>query len=100
MFSISTLWDGVIDPLIGTWMDRSRARGTLQRTWMWRASVPLALLLVVLVLAGDNLPLWLLFALLPTAGWLMVAVLLVLIARVWPRGEASAAPLATSAQPH
>jgi glycoside/pentoside/hexuronide:cation symporter, GPH family len=64
MFSISTLWDGVIDPLIGTWIDRSTARGTTHRAWMWRAAVPLALLLVVLVLIGDGLPLWLLLPLL------------------------------------
>lgn len=64
MFSISTLWDGVIDPLIGTWVDRSTARGTTHRAWMWRAAVPLALLLVVLVLAGDTLPFWLLLPLL------------------------------------
>jgi glycoside/pentoside/hexuronide:cation symporter, GPH family len=60
MFSISTLWDGVIDPAIGTFIDRSIARGTLHRAWMWRAALPLALLLVVLVLAGDTFPLWLL----------------------------------------
>jgi glycoside/pentoside/hexuronide:cation symporter, GPH family len=64
MFSLSTLWDGVIDPLIGTWIDRSTARGTTHRAWMWRAAMPLALLLVVLVLVGDTLPLWLLLPLL------------------------------------
>lgn len=60
MFSLSTLWDGVIDPAIGTFIDRSTARGTTHRAWMWRAALPLALLLVVLVLAGDTFPLWLL----------------------------------------
>ena len=64
MFSLSTLWDGVIDPLIGTWIDRSTARGTPHRAWMWRAAVTLALLLVVLVLVGDTFPLWLLLPLL------------------------------------
>lgn len=64
MFSISTLWDGVIDPLIGTLIDKSRARGTVQRVWMWRAAVPLALLLLMLVVAGDMLPFWLLLPLL------------------------------------
>ena len=64
MFSLSTIWDGVIDPLIGTWIDRSAARGTTHRAWMWRAALPLALLLVVLVLVGDGLPLWLLLPLL------------------------------------
>jgi glycoside/pentoside/hexuronide:cation symporter, GPH family len=56
MFSISTLWDGVIDPLIGTMVDRSKARGTTHRMWMWRAAVPLAVLLVVLLAFGDVLP--------------------------------------------
>ena len=64
MFSLSTLWDGVIDPLIGTWVDRSTARGTTHRAWMWRAAVPLALLLAAVVLVGDALPLWLLLPLL------------------------------------
>lgn len=56
MFSLSTLWDGVVDPLIGVGVDRSTARGTPHRAWMWRAALPLAALLVVLLAFGDTLP--------------------------------------------
>lgn len=64
MFSLSTLWDGVVDPLIGRLVDRSKSRGTTHRVWMWRAAVPLALLLVMLLAFGDVLTFWLLLPLL------------------------------------
>ena len=64
IFSLSTLWDGVVDPLIGTMVDRSKARGTTQRAWMWRAAVPLAVLLVLVLTMGDVLGFWLLLPLL------------------------------------
>lgn len=64
MFSISTLWDGVVDPLIGRVVDRSTAQGTTHRTWMWRAAMPLSVLLVLLLAIGDVLPFWFLLPLL------------------------------------
>lgn len=64
MFSLSTLWDGVVDPLIGRLVDRSKATGTTHRAWMWRAAVPLALLLLTLLTFGDALPFWALLPLL------------------------------------
>jgi glycoside/pentoside/hexuronide:cation symporter, GPH family len=64
MFSLSTLWDGVVDPLIGRLVDRSKAGGTTHRVWMWRAAVPLALLLFLLLAFGDVLPFWVLLPLL------------------------------------
>lgn len=64
MFSLSTLWDGVVDPLIGRLVDRSKAGGTTHRVWMWRAALPLALLLFLLLAFGDVLPFWALLPLL------------------------------------
>lgn len=64
MFSLSTLWDGVVDPLIGRLVDRSKSGGTTHRRWMWRAAFPLALLLFLLLALGDVLPFWALLPLL------------------------------------
>jgi len=64
IFSISTLWDGVVDPLIGRLVDHSKAGGTTHRAWMWRAAVPLAVLLLLLLAFGDVLSFWALLPLL------------------------------------
>lgn len=64
LFSISTLWDGIVDPLIGTMIDRKSSGEAPHRRWMLRASLPLALLLVLLTGWGDTLPFWLLLPLL------------------------------------
>lgn len=64
LFSLSTLWDGIVDPLIGTLIDRKSKGAFPYRDWIIRASVPLALLLAVLVTVGDSMSFWLLLPLL------------------------------------
>ena len=64
MFSISTLWDGIVDPLIGTMIDRKSKGDAPHRVWMARAAVPLVLLLALLVSIGDRLEFWALLPLL------------------------------------
>lgn len=61
LFSLTTLWDGVVDPLIGTMIDRFQAGLGAHRRWMLRALVPLLLLLIAIVTIGDRLPFALLF---------------------------------------
>ncbi|MBL8652423.1 MAG: MFS transporter [Sphingopyxis sp.] len=56
LFSLTTIWDGVVDPLIGTMIDRVRTGLGAHRRWMLMALVPLALLLLVIVTIGDMLP--------------------------------------------
>ena len=56
LFSLTTIWDGVVDPLIGTMIDRVRTGLGAHRRWMLLALVPLALLLVTIVTIGDSLP--------------------------------------------
>lgn len=64
MFSISTLWDGVVDPLIGTLIDRKSKGEAPHRRWMAIAALPLVLLLALLVSIGDRLDFWALLPLL------------------------------------
>lgn len=61
LFSLTTIWDGVVDPLIGTMVDRVRTGLGAHRRWMLIALAPLALLLLALVTVGDRLPLAALF---------------------------------------
>ena len=56
LFSLTTIWDGVVDPLIGTMVDRVRNGLGAHRRWMLIALIPLALLLLALVTVGDRLP--------------------------------------------
>lgn len=56
LFSFTTIWDGVVDPLIGTMVDRVRTGLGAHRRWMLTALVPLSLLLFALVTVGDQLP--------------------------------------------
>ncbi|KTE35327.1 MULTISPECIES: MFS transporter [unclassified Sphingopyxis] len=56
LFSLTTIWDGVVDPLIGTMIDRVRTGLGAHRRWMLAALVPLALLLAMIVTVGDSLP--------------------------------------------
>ena len=56
LFSLTTIWDGVVDPLIGTMVDRVRTGIGAHRRWMLIAIAPLALLLLALVTVGDRLP--------------------------------------------
>ncbi len=64
MFSISTLWDGIVDPLIGTMIDRKSKGDAPHRRWMAQAALPLVLLLALLVTIGDRLHFWALLPLL------------------------------------
>lgn len=64
IFSLSTLWDGLVDPLIGTMIDRKSSGDAPHRRWMRIAALPLALLLTILVIWGDNLTFWILLPLL------------------------------------
>ena len=56
LFSLTTIWDGVVDPLIGTMVDRVRTGLGAHRRWMLLAIGPLAVLLLTLVTVGDRLP--------------------------------------------
>ena len=56
LFSLTTIWDGVVDPLIGTMVDRVRTGLGAHRRWMLLAIVPLFVLLLALVTVGDRLP--------------------------------------------
>jgi glycoside/pentoside/hexuronide:cation symporter, GPH family len=64
IFSLSTLWDGVIDPMIGTMIDRKSKGEAPHRRWMKLAAIPLFVLLPLLVIWGDNLNFWILLPLL------------------------------------
>ncbi|MGH6650947.1 MAG: MFS transporter [Sphingopyxis sp.] len=63
LFSLTTIWDGVVDPLIGTMIDRVRTGLGAHRRWMLLALVPLALLLLTIVTVGNALPFAALFLL-------------------------------------
>ena len=63
LFSLTTIWDGVVDPLIGTMIDRVRTGLGAHRRWMLLALAPLALLLLTIVTIGDTLPFAALFLL-------------------------------------
>lgn len=56
LFSFTTVWDGVVDPFIGTMIDRVGTGIGAHRRWMLRALLPLLLLLLVIVTLGDRLP--------------------------------------------
>jgi glycoside/pentoside/hexuronide:cation symporter, GPH family len=64
IFSLSTLWDGIVDPLIGTMIDRKSKGDAPHRRWMRLAALPIAVLLPMLVIWGDDLNFWLLLPLL------------------------------------
>jgi glycoside/pentoside/hexuronide:cation symporter, GPH family len=64
LFSLSTLWDGIVDPLIGMMIDRKSTGAAPHRRWMRIAAFPLAILLPLLVLWGDDLQYWMLLPLL------------------------------------
>ena len=63
LFSLTTIWDGVVDPLIGTMIDRVRTGRGAHRRWMLIALVPLAVLLLAIVTIGNSLPFAALFLL-------------------------------------
>ena len=61
LFSLTTIWDGIVDPLIGAMVDRVRAGLGAHRRWMLVAIAPLFLLLFALVTVGDRMPFAMLF---------------------------------------
>ena len=56
LFTLTIIWDGIVDPLIGTVIDRVPAGDAPHRRWMLRAALPLVFLLLLLVTMGDALP--------------------------------------------
>lgn len=64
MFSITTIWDGIVDPMLGNMIDRRYAGTAPHRRWMSIAALPSALLLAALVGVGDSLQFWILLPLL------------------------------------
>ncbi len=64
IFSLSTLWDGIVDPLIGNMIDRKSKGDAPHRRWMRIAAFPLSILLPLLVIWGDDLQFWMLLPLL------------------------------------
>lgn len=56
LFSLTTIWDGIVDPMIGTMIDRVRTGLGAHRRWMHWALVPITLLLIAIVTVGDTLP--------------------------------------------
>jgi glycoside/pentoside/hexuronide:cation symporter, GPH family len=67
IFSISAAWDGIVDPIIGSIIDKKHNGDAPHQRWMIRAALPLALLLILLVVFGEQssafilLPILLLF---------------------------------------
>ncbi len=64
IFALSTLWDGIVDPLIGTMIDRKSKGDAPHRRWMRIAALPIAVLLPLLAIGGDDIGFWLLLPLL------------------------------------
>ena len=64
LFSVSAAWDGIVDPIIGSVIDRVRAGDAPHRIWMLRAAMPLALLLALLISFGEQSPAWILLPIL------------------------------------
>jgi glycoside/pentoside/hexuronide:cation symporter, GPH family len=58
IFSLSTLWDGIIDPWIGSMIDRKSTGPAPHRRWMLIGAVPLLLLAPLIVIYGDELRIW------------------------------------------
>jgi glycoside/pentoside/hexuronide:cation symporter, GPH family len=64
IFSLSTLWDGIVDPLIGTMIDKRSKGAAPHLRWMLIALLPLIPLLLIILFWGDALNFWLLLPLL------------------------------------
>jgi len=63
LLGLSRVWDGVTDPLVGIWSDRTPTRWGRRRPWLLASALPIALLFVALwspppALAGTGLVLW------------------------------------------
>jgi glycoside/pentoside/hexuronide:cation symporter, GPH family len=63
MFALCTLWDGLVDPAIGTLIDKVRIGHAPHRRWMVMGAAPMLVLLTLIVTIGDTLPIYLLLPL-------------------------------------
>jgi glycoside/pentoside/hexuronide:cation symporter, GPH family len=54
-FLLSAAWDGAVDPIIGTVIDRRRSAGVNHWQWMLRSAAPLAFLVGLIVLFPTTL---------------------------------------------
>ena len=55
-FFLAAIWDGVVDPIIGTVIDRKRSTGVQHWQWMMRSAIPLALLVGAIIFFPTILP--------------------------------------------
>lgn len=55
-FLVSAIWDGLVDPIIGTAIDRQRSANVQHWQWMVRSAIPLALLVGVIIFYPTALP--------------------------------------------
>jgi glycoside/pentoside/hexuronide:cation symporter, GPH family len=55
-FFVSAIWDGAVDPIIGTVIDRKRSAGVHHWQWMLRSAIPLVLLVSVIIFIPTMLP--------------------------------------------
>jgi GPH family glycoside/pentoside/hexuronide:cation symporter len=63
MLGLSRIWDGVTDPLVGIWSDRTPTRWGRRRPWLLGSALPVAVFFVALWsppagLSGTGLVLW------------------------------------------
>jgi glycoside/pentoside/hexuronide:cation symporter, GPH family len=63
MFALCTLWDGLVDPAIGTMIDKVKRGPAPHRRWMSMGAAPMLILLTLIVTIGDTLPIYLLLPL-------------------------------------
>ncbi len=63
MFALCTLWDGLIDPAIGTVIDKVKHGPAPHRRWMSIGAAPMLILLTLIVTIGDTLPIYFLLPL-------------------------------------
>jgi Na+/melibiose symporter-like transporter len=56
LFMLTTIWDGVVDPVIGRFMDKRKGHVGAHRRWIWLSALPLALVLMCIALLGNDLP--------------------------------------------
>lgn len=69
IFFGARVWDGVSDPLVGYWSDRTRSRWGRRKTWLLASALPLAVFAVAVwrppaALAGPLLGVWIAVAIL------------------------------------
>lgn len=55
-FFLSAVWDGAVDPIIGTVIDRKHGAGVKHWRWMLYSAIPLALLVATIIFFPTALP--------------------------------------------